>query len=316
MSENTKLWDILGRTDPKHTKPFKRAGGFSGTAIKPMWSYRRMTEEFGPCGQGWGVGEPTFQIVPGVDKEVLVYCTASIWYTEADGVSRTVYGVGGDKIVTHIKANDKYKTQERWQNDDEAFKKAFTDAVTNALKMIGVGADVHMGMFDDSKYVNTMLQEFAEDDAAPPPSPPPVDETYAPPPRKANGLPEVGWREDGSRTSFWLKNDPTAAEVRKQLQEDAADCHTILALDRLKRFYRGKASELKWNRQFKDVLAEDFGQIEQRILASLDNAQLAEMPLKETLQKSLRATPDEEAAMLDDRARTLGNSLVQNFTSG
>jgi hypothetical protein len=150
----------------------------------------------------------------------------------------------------------------------------------------------------------------------PPAAPPPVDETYAPPPRKANGLPEVGWREDGSRTSFWLKNDPTAAEVRKQLQEDAADCHTILALDRLKRFYRGKASELKWNRQFKDVLAEDFGQIEQRILASLDNAQLAEMPLKETLQKSLRATPDEEAAMLDDRARTLGNSLVQNFTSG
>jgi hypothetical protein len=148
-----------------------------------------------------------------------------------------------------------------------------------------------------------------------PVAPPPVDETYAPPPRKANGLPEVGWREDGSRTSFWLKNDPTAAEVRKQLQEDAADCHTILALDRLKRFYRGKASELKWNRQFKDVLAEDFGQIEQRILASLDNAQLAEMPLKETLQKSLRATPDEEAAALD-RARTLGNSLVQNYTSG
>jgi hypothetical protein len=57
MSENTKLWDNLGRTDPAHTKAFTRGGGFKGTAIKPMWSYRRMTEEFGPCGKGWGMGE-------------------------------------------------------------------------------------------------------------------------------------------------------------------------------------------------------------------------------------------------------------------
>lgn len=162
MTENTALWDKLGKTDPSHTKTFKRAGGFSGTAIKPMWSYKRMTEEFGPCGVGWGLGEPTFQVVPGENKEVLVYCTAMIWYRE-DDKNAVVYGVGGDKIVTYIKANEQYNRPERWENDDEAFKKAFTDAVTNALKMIGVGADVHMGMFDDSKYVNTMKKEFAED---------------------------------------------------------------------------------------------------------------------------------------------------------
>jgi hypothetical protein len=161
MSENTKLWDILGRTDPAHTKSFKRGGGFTGTAIKPMWSYRRMTEEFGPCGIGWGVGEPSFQVVPGENREVMVYCTVSIWYRQENTEAR-VYGVGGDKVVTHIKANDQYKRPERWESDDEAFKKAFTDAVTNALKLIGVGADVHMGLFDDNKYVNTMREEFSE----------------------------------------------------------------------------------------------------------------------------------------------------------
>lgn len=151
MSSNTELWDRLGRTDPAHTKQFKRGGGFAGTAIKPMWSYRRMTEEFGPCGTGWGVGEPSFQVVTGPEGEVLVFCTASIWY----GADRaTVFGVGGDKAV----GKNKYGLQ----TDDEAFKKAFTDAITNALKMIGVGADVHMGMFDDSKYVNTMREEFSE----------------------------------------------------------------------------------------------------------------------------------------------------------
>lgn len=152
MTEKTALWDKLGKTDPAHVKSFKRAGGFSGTAIKPMWSYRRMTEEFGPCGEGWGIGEPSFQVVPGPDGEMLVFCTASIWY----GKDRaTVYGVGGDKAV----GKNKYGLS----SDDEAFKKAFTDAITNALKMIGVGADVHMGMFDDSKYVNDLRQEFADE---------------------------------------------------------------------------------------------------------------------------------------------------------
>jgi hypothetical protein len=64
-----------------------------------------------------------------------------------------VFGVGGDKVVI--------KQQSGLRSDDEAFKKAFTDAVTNALKLIGVGADVHMGLFDDSKYVNEVRQEFA-----------------------------------------------------------------------------------------------------------------------------------------------------------
>lgn len=159
MSENLKIWDKLGKTDPAHTKKFKRSGGFEGTAIKPMFSYHRMTEEFGPCGTGWGIGKPDFQVVSGENKEVLVYCTVSIWY---DSKENTVFGVGGDKVVTHIKANEQYKRPERWESDDEAFKKAFTDAVTNALKLIGVGADVHMGMFDDNKYVNAMTAHFSE----------------------------------------------------------------------------------------------------------------------------------------------------------
>lgn len=162
MTENTALWDKLGKTDPAHTKTFKRAGGFSGTAIKPMFSYRRLTEEFGPCGTGWGVGEPTFQVVPGQNHEVLVFCTVAGWYLH-EGEQRSVYGVGGDKVVTYIKANEQYNRPERWENDDEAFKKAFTDALTNAFKFVGVGADVHMGMFDDNKYVNDMRQHFKEE---------------------------------------------------------------------------------------------------------------------------------------------------------
>jgi hypothetical protein len=151
MTDKTDLWDRLGKTDPAHTKPFKRAGGFSGTAIKPMWSFRRMTEEYGPCGVGWGVNEPSFQVVHSTD-EALVYCTVSIWHGKRENI---VFGVGGDKAVGKFKSGA--------FTDDEAFKKAFTDAVTNALKLIGVGADVHMGLFDDNKYVNDLRAEFGDD---------------------------------------------------------------------------------------------------------------------------------------------------------
>lgn len=142
----TDLWDRLGKTDPKHTSKFKRSGGFSGTAIKPIWSIRSMTEEFGPCGSGWGINEPSFQVVPSTD-ETLVFCTVSIWHGQRENV---VYGVGGDKVVAKFSSGIR--------SDDEAFKKAFTDAVTNAMKMIGVGADVHMGLFDDSKYVASLRE--------------------------------------------------------------------------------------------------------------------------------------------------------------
>jgi len=149
VTAKTELWDRLGKTDPAHTKQFQRAGGFKGTAIKPMWSYRRMTEEYGPCGVGWGVGEPSFKIIEAGD-EILVYCIASVWHGTKENV---VYGVGGDKAVAKFSSGLK--------TDDEALKKAFTDGVTNALKMIGVGADVHMGLFEDNKYVSEMKAEYA-----------------------------------------------------------------------------------------------------------------------------------------------------------
>ena len=231
MSENTKLWDLLGRTDPKHPQPFTRGGGFKGTAIKPMVSYRRMTEEFGPCGKGWGVGEPAFQIVPGPEGEMLVFCTASIWYRHEEAECR-VYGVGGDKAV----GKNKYGLQ----TDDEAFKKAFTDAVTNALKLIGVGADVHMGLFDDNKYVNTMREEFADTTASAP----------------ANTQ---------TKSSSQLKKDGAWEKIKAELDSDLVDCHSIVALNTLKEAYRAKVRENGWPSAWQFALSNEFGLAEEAI---------------------------------------------------
>ena len=148
-TDNLRIWSALEKTDPAHTKGFKRAGGFSGTAVKPMWVWQRLTELFGPFGEGWGCSKPEHTTVQ-AGVELLVFCTVSAWHGTKDNI---LWGVGGDKVIADTKNGPK--------SDDEAFKKAFTDALMNAFKFVGVGADVHMGRFDDNKYVQSMAEEFA-----------------------------------------------------------------------------------------------------------------------------------------------------------
>ena len=142
MSENLDLWARLSKTDKKFCKDFKRYGGFSGTSIDPMWRIMRMTEEFGPCGQGWSINEPNFQTVPTPEGKILVFC----WLTVTIGDGGTVAGVGGE-VLYDIYNNGKTVSK------DEAFKMAFTDALGNALKHLGMAADVYMGNFDADKYM-------------------------------------------------------------------------------------------------------------------------------------------------------------------
>lgn len=220
-NSKTDLWDRLGRTDPAHTKSFQRAGGFRGTAIKPMWSYRRMTEEYGPCGVGWGVGEPTFKIIEAGD-EILVYCIASVWHGSRENI---VFGVGGDKAVAKFSSGLK--------TDDEALKKAFTDGVTNALKMIGVGADVHMGLFEDNKYVSEMKAEYSR------------QSTHETIPEDIGPVSdqEIIKRDDGIQVLTVDAQRPIFAELEREL----AACTTVEGTKRWKVSARSRASRLSDN---------------------------------------------------------------------
>lgn len=131
---NTAIWDKLARPDPKALSPFTRSGGFKGTAVNPMHTLHTVTEIFGPCGSGWGMYEPQFQVV-----NANVYCTVGVWFQRPEGgTSQTVYGVGGETLTG--------------RGDDEAFKKAYTDALGNALKHLGANADIYFKLWDGSKY--------------------------------------------------------------------------------------------------------------------------------------------------------------------
>ena len=45
--------------------------------------------------------------------------------------------------------------------DSDCFKKATTDGLTKALSYLGFNADIFLGKFEDSKYVEQLKEEFA-----------------------------------------------------------------------------------------------------------------------------------------------------------
>jgi hypothetical protein len=159
---HTALWDAVCKTDPAHTKQFKKGGGFSGTAIKPYWLVRRATEVFGMCGIGWGWEEIENKMVSGV------WCSKiSLWFLEP-GVSNPrrgeieQWGQTEMESEREIKIDGNAAGNFRKFVDEEAPKKAVTDAVTKCLSYLGFAGDVHMGMFDDNKYVADVRAEFKE----------------------------------------------------------------------------------------------------------------------------------------------------------
>ena len=170
-ANNTRIWDVLFKTDPVHTKQFSRAGGFKGTAISPMWAVQRMTELFGPIGDGWGVEVRKTEVIQSPHTpEALVFCLVAVWYRESPKEDLKYVGPqwGGDRVFSTRKDGSIVA-------DDEAFKKAATDGMSKCLSYLGLGADVHLGLYDDSKYVNAIGEQFDKarpNPALPPPTPP------------------------------------------------------------------------------------------------------------------------------------------------
>lgn len=136
------LWNALRRTDPKATKPFTRSGGFRGTQIDPAWRLQIMTEVFGPVGKGWGYEQLEWTVV-----ERMVFICVRVWYRdpETGEVCHTGPQWGGTEVVRRNRDGTE-------RPDDECFKMSITDAVGKCLQQLGLGADVYMGQFDDSKY--------------------------------------------------------------------------------------------------------------------------------------------------------------------
>lgn len=142
------LWKQVEKTDPKYTKSFSRAGGFSGTAINATYLIRRATELWGPMGGDWGHEVADEKYVPGHGDTVIH--VLRIKFRHPHGIVEAY----GQTTFVGTNKNGPF-------TDEEAPKKSLTDAITKALSMLGFAADVHLGLFDDNKYVNDRKAELA-----------------------------------------------------------------------------------------------------------------------------------------------------------
>lgn len=166
MSSNLEIWQKVEVTPPDHTKGFAgRAGGFKGTAMNATWLAQRATELFGPCGIGWGMTVLDDRYVSGaplLDKEgtvighELVHVVhAKLWYIH-EGKRGEIEQYGQTQMVG--------KNKNGLFTDEEAPKKSMTDAMSKCLSMLGFGADIFKGYYDDNKYVNDLRREFREEE--------------------------------------------------------------------------------------------------------------------------------------------------------
>jgi len=150
MSENMKIWNAVKRPPESALKPIA-AGRLKGkTDISPQWRMQVMTELFGACGDGWAYKIDDLWTEPGVDGQVFAFARVSVRI----GEKQPIPGIGGSMLIA--------KESSGLHHNDEAFKMAVTDALSVALKALGVAADIYLGLWDGSKYKTVVIPESAK----------------------------------------------------------------------------------------------------------------------------------------------------------
>lgn len=134
------------------------AGRLKGMSdVNPVWRILAMTDTFGICGVGWKY-EITKQWTETYGNEIKGFCNINM-FIKVDGEwSDAIPGTGGASFVA-MERNGAYVS-------DEVYKMALTDALSVAMKSIGVAADIYFSKGADlgTKYA---INEQAANEALP-----------------------------------------------------------------------------------------------------------------------------------------------------
>ena len=143
-NKNLRFYENL-RSCPETALRTIQAGRLKGKSdINPVWRIKAMTETFGPCGIGWRY-EITRQWELTFGQEVKAFVNINLYYMDEDGVwSLPIPGTGGATLVEVGK-------QGLYVND-EGYKMALTDALSVAMKALGVAADVYYSRDKETVY--------------------------------------------------------------------------------------------------------------------------------------------------------------------
>lgn len=129
--ENLELWKSVEETDPKYVKRVEY-GARVFDAVDAYYRLKLATELWGPYGKAWGLYDIEYRF-----HENLAILKGTFKYPD-----------GEFPISNSIKV------------DTEFAKKIETDTITKALSRLGFCADVYMGRFEDSTYVNEVRERY------------------------------------------------------------------------------------------------------------------------------------------------------------
>lgn len=136
------------RSVPQEAQKTIQAGKLKGfTDINPMWRIKTLTETFGACGLGWYCSDVEYHI-ENAGGETAVFCSLNLKIKINGEWSQPIYGIGGSKLAGKGVGEG---------INDEAYKMAFTDALSIACKNLGMAADIYYAN-DRTKY-NTVQEQ-------------------------------------------------------------------------------------------------------------------------------------------------------------
>jgi len=142
--ENLEIYNAL-KQPPKEALRRIEGGRLSGkTDINPQWRYKAMTEQFGACGIGWKYEIVRVWSEPANEGQIFAFAEVDVFIRQGEKWSDPIPGYGGSMLVEKEKAG--------LHSSDEGYKMAITDALSTAMKMLGIAADVYAGLWDGAKY--------------------------------------------------------------------------------------------------------------------------------------------------------------------
>ena len=173
---NLELWEKV-RSCPIEAQKSIGAGRLKGmTDVNPVWRIKTLTEQYGPCGIGWYAPITEKWIDEGAKGEKVVNVQIDL-YVKKDGEwSKPIQGIGGSRLIESETAG--------LHTNDEAYKMAYTDAISVACKALGIAANIYWDK-DTTKY--TKPTSKAEDSK--PVEAPKAEAKTAPPVAEAKASP-------------------------------------------------------------------------------------------------------------------------------
>lgn len=209
--ENLHIYEQVMMVPNDAKKPIQGGKLKGKTDINPMWRIRELTRLFGPCGFGWVADIKERWIEEGASGERAAFVEIALRVKHNGEWSEPITGIGGSMLIASERG--------ALATNDEAYKMAYTDAISVACKALGFGAKVYWAE-DKTKYTGneeapqkpkqTPPAQTPKAEPKPAEQTPPPKPTITPTPEEAEALVMI---YDGKPLQHYYKRDKAVIEL-------------------------------------------------------------------------------------------------------